>query len=373
MWNYSNVIPVEQVFENIVRKNIEQFTPGECTMSQYKSERFNTFKIFTKHHQYTKSALPLRIVCLDIQNQRIYSRGIDWRQRRDGRVYPVTTSVLVHKYGMKYYHHARRYYALDSDDYIEKPVVTMFGPSFQRYSSDEAIKLLCKRYGKKFTYNIVGRNNHQIGRILKTLTKSQITRVQQVFAKEPPSHEIDILILTPTTMDVNYPARPVTVMLHDYIQMCYETKTPIKLGLSMRRYGELHDELIQKQNRKDIERATRYAAKLNINKSLVVEHPDLELITDTGRLQIEGIIQHHCVSSYSGEINRGNCAIYSTKFDGSQYTVEIRSDAIRQIKGKYNTKPPIELAKKLYDIFGLPITDAALVDEPELVNYEIQL
>jgi hypothetical protein len=68
----------------------------------------------------------------------------------------------------------------------------------------------------------------------------------------------------------------------------------------------------------------------------------VELISKAA-LDYEGNMMGHCVRSYWGRVERGDCRIFSLRDSSneSHVTIEVADDEMRQIQGKQN-KPPIE-------------------------------
>ena len=67
----------------------------------------------------------------------------------------------------------------------------------------------------------------------------------------------------------------------------------------------------------------------------------------------ESIRQEHCVASYAESIKRGQCLIYTTVYNGSRYTFEIRMSnnkyVLIQFRGKFNSDVPAELEQEVQD------------------------
>lgn len=72
-------------------------------------------------------------------------------------------------------------------------------------------------------------------------------------------------------------------------------------------------------------------------------------------LMREGLVQHHCVGTYSSEVERGICAIYHVK----GYTLELRDGVnsrkgkglfINQLNGRFNELAPSELREEVQAI-----------------------
>lgn len=63
------------------------------------------------------------------------------------------------------------------------------------------------------------------------------------------------------------------------------------------------------------------------------------LITTSGRLAAEGLLQHHCVAGYKTDINSGRCAIYNISGFTCELKVSNKKLQIAQLRGKYNCDP----------------------------------
>ena len=63
----------------------------------------------------------------------------------------------------------------------------------------------------------------------------------------------------------------------------------------------------------------------------------------------EGQTLHHCVGSYAERVAKGECLIVfvrqEAKPDEPYVTVEIRDNAVKQVRAKNNASPPPEVEK----------------------------
>jgi hypothetical protein len=75
---------------------------------------------------------------------------------------------------------------------------------------------------------------------------------------------------------------------------------------------------------------------------------DFELITNKNRLLQESMDQDHCVATYGHRINNGECAIFSFKWEGLSYTLQVDRDfTIAQFRGYRNQDVPEALFEKV--------------------------
>ncbi len=89
---------------------------------------------------------------------------------------------------------------------------------------------------------------------------------------------------------------------------------------------------------------------VEFSKLFSIEH---ELISTKDRLIAESYDMHHCVSSRASTINMGNCGIYSVKYQGKNYTLDVRHDSrgyyLYEFRGVLNCSPPEELTNLVED------------------------
>jgi hypothetical protein len=90
-----------------------------------------------------------------------------------------------------------------------------------------------------------------------------------------------------------------------------------------------------------------------------IEGLEVEKIRTILRLKEESSKLHHCVITYKDRINRGECAIYSLKFNDNSYTMELQAKStfdgekeekylhVNQLRGLFNCDPPIQM-KELF-------------------------
>jgi hypothetical protein len=171
----------------------------------------------------------------------------------------------------------------------------------------------------------------------------------------------------------------------DLIKIANETDNKINFSLNESNIKEQHDRML-------LENLDKMKAKaIHVDdKYLILEKylPKEFKIIKTGKeLLFEGLIQKHCVNSYSSNINRGECCILTTEYNDRRYTAEIHfgkswlSDdskpkyTINQFKGYANLQAPKALESKLVSIIDtvnkkeLKITSKTIPFDEH--NYEI--
>jgi len=146
----------------------------------------------------------------------------------------------------------------------------------------------------------------------------------------------------------------------DLIKIVNETDNKINFSLNESNIKEQHDTML-------LENLDKMKAKsIHVDdKFLILEKylPKEFKIIKTGKeLLFEGLIQKHCVNSYSSNINQGSCCILTTEYDEKRYTAEIHfgtswlSDdtlhtyRVNQFKGYANSSVPKQLLIKLQEI-----------------------
>jgi hypothetical protein len=148
----------------------------------------------------------------------------------------------------------------------------------------------------------------------------------------------------------------------DLIKIANETDNKINFSLNESNIKEQHDKML-------LENLHKMKAKsINVhNKFLILEKylPKEFKIIKTGKeLLFEGLIQKHCVNTYSSNINQGSCCILTTEYDEKRYTAEIRFGTswlspnseqtyrVNQFKGYANTPSPKALHEILENIIN---------------------
>lgn len=329
MWNYSNVKPLEEIYSRLTQ------------VSTYIQKQE-----ITDEYNYTVFAVgdePRRIILWCKKYHKITIKDIEWVTTNSGKKY-FKVEKKVYKYGMCFNYQSKKYEFLPEWCYINNyDIHFTFSPKYERLSKEEKIELLKEEYGKKLISKLINMpfDGMMFLKILRNLDKSNLTKVQQFVAKNNTFNHLSLVTLRKVES---------TWIIRDYINMCDTLKKKIVVGLSERRYKELHDELVIELNNKNLKRKRN--RKLIINKNLVINHPEYELITDTKRLWEEGMNQHHCVGNYHHLINKGKCVIYSTVQQGERWTIEYNG-RINQMKGKYNKYVPEPLLAKVHSDFKL--------------------
>jgi hypothetical protein len=96
-------------------------------------------------------------------------------------------------------------------------------------------------------------------------------------------------------------------------------------------------------------------------KALIgLEYP-FELIKTKERLIAESVDLHHCVATYTSQINSGRYAIFSVGYEGEQYTLQVGVNAIGedvvfnpvQFRGSCNKSAPDTLGKRVAEVLAL--------------------
>lgn len=159
-------------------------------------------------------------------------------------------------------------------------------------------------------------------------------------------------------------------ILDDYFKMLSENGK--KVNLKITSYSTLkrnHDEL----SRQMLLKTSGKGGRLNVAKVYpnITSTPNLQVekIKTVKRLNKDSAVLHHCVHTYKGAINKGECAIYSLFYDGNTYTLQLNAQKkkksgeplnfneaiegkfkedeeydfefkICQLRGKYNCSPP---------------------------------
>ena len=130
-------------------------------------------------------------------------------------------------------------------------------------------------------------------------------------------------------------------IIDDYINMCYQTKTKIRLKYtSIKKIEEAHNALVTKILKKGQRSA----------KSIMTEE----------RLALESEMQGNCVVSYANKVKKDKCQIYSyVDSQGLRHTIEFNISRNKyhcvQLLSKYNEDPSEEALQFV----------AKLLDSPE--------
>ena len=127
----------------------------------------------------------------------------------------------------------------------------------------------------------------------------------------------------------------------------------LKKVSSLKQLNNLHDKLVVKMNEQEIENIPK--REINIPErnmkigNFIVEkfkenwnEGDIEFITNTKRLYLEGLKQSNCVYSYIWKIENGECIILSYEEAGHTFTIEVRilknKFYVEQCLGRFNKK-----------------------------------
>ena len=330
MWNYSNVKPLQECFYLIVQLT-SKYSQKVTTKITDK------FKCVTIYY----SDVPSVFILWDFKQQKITVTSVVWNTTKTGKKYKRITGRIVYKYGMAYNSSRRKYELLPNDFYING--IHNYYPSLNRVTKQEAIGILQKKYGKTFINRYRDDLNGFPYSLIQRLDKKSFERVRQTVAK------CGVLINTEQVLLLNPDIKlwKHVYIIRDYTILCKQLNKKIVVGLSERRYKELHDEYTKEFNQKTLSKLKN--RRLNIAKELRfnLESKGIYLIKDTKTLLEEGIEQHHCVGSYSTQVNKGYCAIYTTTINGIKYTIELvrhgKSVKINQMMTKYNKPAPHQL------------------------------
>lgn len=151
-------------------------------------------------------------------------------------------------------------------------------------------------------------------------------------------------------------------IIDDYINMCYQTKTKIRLKYtSIKKIEEAHNALVTKSLKKEQRSAknivstnTRYN---NLRKLLPKK---FEWLMTQERLALESEMQGNCVVSYANKVKKDKCQIYSyVDSQGLRHTIEFNISRNKyhcvQLLSKYNEDPSEEALQFV----------AKLLDSPE--------
>jgi hypothetical protein len=155
-------------------------------------------------------------------------------------------------------------------------------------------------------------------------------------------------------------------ILYDYLKMLRDEGKKINLNISSyitikANHDKLSREILLK---KSMNKGTRLKVKKHYPNIKSTPEIVVEKIRAVQRLNEESKILHHCVHSYRPSIDRGHCAIYSLKYEGHSYTLELRATKVskpdeedryefraNQLKGKYNSNPPLDMKPFLEKMF----------------------
>lgn len=142
-----------------------------------------------------------------------------------------------------------------------------------------------------------------------------------------------------------------TMFIRDYVYMVMMSSLSQKFNLkikSSKRIREEHDKISEILYRKKTPKVV--IPKNSRFKDLKLPS-EFEHITTKRRLVKETAVQHHCVWSYANSINKDRCAIYSTVYEDSRYTLEFRKQrkkyVLNQIKGYRNSEAPDKLIENV--------------------------
>jgi len=146
--------------------------------------------------------------------------------------------------------------------------------------------------------------------------------------------------------------KALSYLVNDYISMCKQSKTKIRLDIySIAQLNNLHNKISDDPyNYRNITKDVKIPKQSKFLELREILPDNFEWIKTRKRLILETELQHHCVWSYADKITADNCAIYSftdinaehTK-DGKpkRYTIEFCINKngqyyINQVQGKYD-------------------------------------
>ena len=131
----------------------------------------------------------------------------------------------------------------------------------------------------------------------------------------------------------------------DTFEMAYKLCRSINPIWSVKRMNAEHDKFSQELRGLMSEMDSR-PLSIEPRFILLAEQAKLDILTTTGELAVESMMQNHCVGAagYDAQINQGACAIFH--FQG--YTVQVnRMLNIIQMRGKHNKAAPDKLMRAL--------------------------
>lgn len=136
----------------------------------------------------------------------------------------------------------------------------------------------------------------------------------------------------------------------DYVAMCLDTNTPVKLRCSLKKLIEAHDELSRAVRKNRLEAAGSESLVMtpsrfdNLEKSLSFLYPnELQRIITSEQLLAEGETQHNCVYSRKALIQSDRAAIFHWSFENAGHTVQFSADRrgryyLDEVKARFNAE-----------------------------------
>lgn len=122
-------------------------------------------------------------------------------------------------------------------------------------------------------------------------------------------------------------------------------------------HARLNDEQAIRRALQDADRAAKFdvpVCNAPLPDIAEVDGFEFAVLRTPRHIQDEGVVMHHCVSSYVGNVKRGQCAIISIRRQGVNVaTLEIsRKGVVSQIKTHCNGAPSVAV-RKAADLYAL--------------------
>lgn len=144
-------------------------------------------------------------------------------------------------------------------------------------------------------------------------------------------------------------------MTMDYHRMAQKLGQQPRATMNPKKLRELHDEvMLEELKNMDMSNSRKLVIDETYRKFYKKLDPTVwELLDQTNRLKMEGLMQKHCVGGYESTIDIGECMILSTVFQHRRYTADIRKDwsdkrlYINQFRGYSNCGAPAYLWNQL--------------------------
>jgi hypothetical protein len=136
----------------------------------------------------------------------------------------------------------------------------------------------------------------------------------------------------------------------DYVAMCLDTNTPVKLRCSLKKLIEAHDELSRAVRKNRLEAAGSESLVMtpsrfdNLEKSLSFLYPnEIQRIITSEQLLAEGETQHNCVYSRKDLIQSDRAAIFHWSFENAGHTAQFSADRrgryyLDEVKARFNAE-----------------------------------
>ena len=152
-------------------------------------------------------------------------------------------------------------------------------------------------------------------------------------------------------------------LLRDYFGDLHHFKLKTNLSFTnIDRIRELHNRYTRVRMLEGVPEIKVHNRFVDLVKSFSIE---CEMVDTKDRLIEEGATMEHCVATYHGQINSGQCCIVHIPYkDTPGYTLQIVGGTdgqifkVAQLRGKFNCEPPEELTTKIKDM----ITDYVMDD-----------